>query len=61
MTVWLRAKMVTETDIYETDKEVQNLIDWVCLFVYCLSEQFKSKNNTIHNLTGEYKNHVLQL
>ncbi len=31
-------------------KEVQNLIDWVCL-----SEQIKENNNTIHNLTGEYK------
>ena len=33
-----------------TDKEVQNLIDWVCL-----SEQIKENNNTIRNLTGEYK------
>ena len=40
----------TETDLYETDKEVQNLIDWVCL-----SEQIKENNNTIRNLTGEYK------
>ena len=39
-----------ETDLYETDKEVQNLIDWVCL-----SEQIKTNNNTIRNLTGEYK------
>ena len=39
-----------ETDLYETDKEVQNLIDWVCL-----SEQIKENNNTIRNLTGEYK------
>ena len=29
---------------------VQNLIDWVCL-----SEQIKENNNTIRNLTGEYK------
>ncbi|KAI4450494.1 hypothetical protein C823_005031 [Eubacterium plexicaudatum ASF492] len=27
----LCAKIVAETDLYETDKEVQNLIDWVCL------------------------------
>jgi len=41
---------VAETDLYETDKEVQNLIDWVCW-----SEQIKMNNNTIRNLTGEYK------
>jgi len=35
------AKIVAETDLYETDKEVQNLIDWVCL-----SEQIKENNNT---------------
>ncbi len=29
--VRLCAKIVTETELYETDKEVQNLIDWVCL------------------------------
>lgn len=31
-------------------REVQNLIDWVCLW-----EQIKENNNTIRNLTGEYK------
>ena len=41
---------MADTDLYETDKEVQNLIDWVCL-----SEQIKENNNTIRNLTGEYK------
>ena len=46
----LCAKIVTDTDLYETDKEVQNLIDWVCL-----SEKIKENNNTIRNLTGEYK------
>ena len=46
----LCAKIVADTDLYETDKEVQNLIDWVCL-----SEQIKENNNTIRNLTGEYK------
>ena len=46
----LCAKIVADTDLYETDKEVQNLIDWVCL-----SEQIKENNNTICNLTGEYK------
>ena len=46
----LCAKIVAETDLYETDKEVQNLIDWVCL-----SEQIKENNNTIRNLTGEYR------
>ena len=48
--VRLCAKIVAETDLYETDKEMQNLIDWVCL-----SEQIKTNNNTIRNLTGEYK------
>ncbi len=46
----LCAKIVAETDLYETDREVQNLIDWVCL-----SEQIKENNNTIRNMTGEYK------
>ena len=46
----LCAKVVADTDLYETDKEVQNLIDRVCL-----SEQIKENNNTIRNLTGEYK------
>ena len=46
----LCAKIVVDTDLYETDREVQNLIDWVCL-----SEQIKENNNTIRNLTGEYK------
>ena len=48
--VRLCSKIVAETDLYETDKEVQNLIDRVCL-----SEQIKENNNTIRNLTGEYK------
>ena len=29
--VRLCAKIVAETDLYETAKEVQNQIDWVCL------------------------------
>ena len=41
--------IVADTDLYETDKEGRNLIDWVCL-----SEQIKENNNTIRNLTGEY-------
>ncbi len=48
--VWLYVKIMAETDLYKTDKEVQNLIDWVCL-----SEQIKENNNTIRNLIGEYK------
>ena len=48
--VRLCAKIVADTNLYETDKEVQNLIDWVCI-----SEQIKENNNTIRNLTGEYK------
>ena len=48
--VRLCAKIVAETGLYETDKEVQNLIDWVCV-----SEQIKVNNNTIRNLMGEYQ------
>lgn len=48
--VRLCSKILTETDLYETDKEVSNLIDWVCV-----SEQIKANNNEIRNLTGEYK------
>ena len=48
--VRLCAKIVTETNLYETDREAQNLIDWVCL-----SEQIKENNNTIRKLTKEYK------
>ena len=48
--VWLCAKIVADTDLYETDEEVQNLIDGVCLL-----EQIKENNNTIRNLTREYK------
>lgn len=48
--VRLCAKILTETDLYEADVEVRSLIDWVCV-----SEQIKQNNNTIRNLTGEYK------
>ena len=48
--VRLCTKIVAETNLYETDKEVQNLIDWVCL-----SEQIKENNNTIRNLTGNIR------
>ena len=48
--VRLCAKILTETDLYETDQEVRNLIDWVCV-----SEQIKANNNEIRSLTGEYK------
>lgn len=48
--VRLCAKILTETDLYDTDKEVKNLIDWVLV-----SEQMKENNNVIRNLTGEYK------
>jgi hypothetical protein len=49
-TFFIPHQIVADTDLYETDKEVQNLIDWVCL-----SEQIKENNNTIRSLTGEYK------
>jgi hypothetical protein len=48
--VRLCAKILTETELYDTDMEVRNLIDGICV-----SEQIKENNNTIRNLTGEYK------
>ena len=48
--VRLCAKILTETELYEVDMEGRNLIDWICV-----SEQIKENNNTIRNLTGEYK------
>lgn len=48
--VQLCAKIITETDLYDTDMEVHKLIDWVCV-----SEQIKANNNEIRSLTGEYK------
>ena len=48
--VRLCTKILTETELYEMDMEVRNLIDWICV-----SEQIKENNNTIRNLTGEYK------
>jgi len=48
--VRLCTKILTETDLYEADKEVQDLIDWICV-----SEQIKENNNKIRGLTGEYK------
>lgn len=40
--VRLCAKILTETELYEMDMEVRNLIDWICV-----SEQIKENNNTI--------------
>ena len=48
--VRLCAKILSETDLYDTDMEVRNLIDWICV-----SEQIKSNNNEIRCLIGEYK------
>ena len=48
--VRLCAKILTETELYDTDMEVRNLIDWICV-----SEQIKTNNDIIRNLTGEYK------
>lgn len=48
--VRLCAKVLSETALYETDREVRNMIDWICV-----SEQIKSNNNEIRSLTGEYK------
>ena len=43
-------KIAAETELYVTDSEMQNLIDWVCV-----SGQIKENNNRIRELTGEYK------
>ena len=51
--VRLCAKIVAETDLYETDKEVQNLIDWVCCYslVYLnQNPQFFSKLNKVWDI-----------
>ena len=48
--VRLCAKILSKTDLYDTDIEVRNLIDWICV-----SEQIKSNNNEIRSITGEYK------
>ncbi len=48
--VRLCAKILAETDLYEADAEVRDLIDWVCV-----SGQMKENNNKIRSLTGEYK------
>ena len=48
--VRLCTKILIKTDLYDIDKEIRNLIDWVCV-----SEQIKANNNEIRNLTGEYK------
>ena len=48
--VRLCAKILSETNLYDTDMEVRNLIDWICV-----SEQMKLNNNEIRSLTGEYK------
>ena len=48
--VRLCTKILTESDLYDVDVEVRNLIDWICI-----SEQIKQNNNTIRNLTDEYK------
>ena len=48
--VRLCAKILLEADLYDTDMEVRNLIDWIYV-----SEQIKSNNNEIRSLTGEYK------
>ena len=48
--VRLCVQIVADTDFYETDKEVPNLIARICL-----SEQIKENDNTIRSLTEEYK------
>lgn len=48
--VRLCAKIIVETDLYDTDTEVRKLIDWVCV-----SEQIKANNNEIRSLIGEYR------
>lgn len=48
--VRLCTKILTETDLYEMDMEVRNLVDWICV-----SEQIKENNKKIRGLTGEYE------
>ena len=48
--VRLCTKILMKTDLYETDIEVQDLVDWICIW-----EQMKENNNKIRSLTGEYK------
>ena len=48
--VRLCAKILSETDLYDMDTEVRNLIDWICV-----SDQIRSNKNEIRSLTGEYK------
>ena len=48
--VQLCTKILKEIELYDTDMEVRNLIDWICV-----SEQIKENNNIIRNLTEEYK------
>lgn len=48
--VRLCMKILTETELYDMDMEVRNLVDWICV-----SERMKENNNKIRSLTGEYK------
>ena len=40
--VRLCAKILSETDLYDTDMEVRNLIDWICVSVRTQLEHMKS-------------------
>ena len=46
----LCTKILVQTDLYEMDIEVRDLVDWICV-----SEQMKENNNRIRSLTEEYK------
>ena len=46
----LCTKILTETELYEIDMEVRNLVDWICV-----SEQMKVNNSKIRSLIGKYK------
>lgn len=48
--VRLCTKILAQTDLYEMDMEVRDLVDWICV-----SEKMKENNNKIRGLTGEYK------
>lgn len=48
--VRLCTKILTQTDLYDMDMEVRDLVDWICV-----SEQMKENNNRIRSLAGEYK------
>ena len=46
--VRLCMKILIETELYDMDMEVRNLVDWICV-----SERMKENNNKIRSLPGK--------